>query len=98
MRWTAAILCFGLGACHGAGGTDGGVDGGADLGPPMAPTSLFDLNVLTPPGATPDGLDFFALPYPNDLRLDADGTPALGRFFRPDPILGGYLDIIDQRA
>jgi hypothetical protein len=57
------------------------------------PQALFELSVLSAAGDP--ALDFFALPYPNDLRLDADGTPALARFPRPDAILSNYVDVVD---
>lgn len=65
--------------------------------------SLFDLSLaqgltLTPGGGAPAGAEFFSLPYPNALRLDADGTPALAGFFHQDELIGGYVDVIDQHS
>ena len=66
------------------------------------PVGLFDLTVLNPlavPATASDtALDFYALPYPNDLRLDPDGTPALARYHRADALLGTYVDVIDANA
>jgi len=46
--------------------------------------------------ALQEPIDFFVMPYPNDLRLDADGTPALARYPRPDPLPASYTDSVDQ--
>ncbi len=62
------------------------------------PAALFDVEAIRPWSGPEDTLDFFAFPYPNALRLDADGTPALSRFHRPDAVLGGYVDVIDQHS
>ena len=47
------------------------------------------------PAATP--ADFFRLPFPNDARINADGTLYLNDFPRPGPSFIG-LDIVDRYA
>ena len=63
------------------------------------PVSLHDLHLpavtANPPTATND---FYALPYPNDLRMDADGTIALGSYPRDGGLLEQYVDVFDQRV
>ncbi len=49
--------------------------------------ALFEL-----PGAESD---FYALPFPNDLRRDADGTISLTGHPIPNDLTGDYLDVID---
>jgi len=57
-------------------------------------TALFSV-----PGAagTASDADFFQLPYPNDIRLDADGHPDLTEFPTPGPELLG-VDMIARYA
>jgi predicted esterase len=57
------------------------------------PKSLFNVGILEGAPA-----EFFELPYPNALRLDADGTPALAGFYRGDALLALYTDLIDQHG
>jgi hypothetical protein len=53
------------------------------------PTALHDLHQAAQPIATPTLTnDFYALPFPNDLRIKADGTVDLTLF----PHMGGLLD------
>lgn len=63
------------------------------------PESLFDLTLLAAPtSAEVPRNDFYALPYPSDLRLDSDGSPALARYPRPDGLPAHYTDVIDASA
>lgn len=39
--------------------------------------------------------EFYALPFPNDLRRDADGTIQLAGHARPNALLGDYLDVFE---
>lgn len=66
-------------------------DAGPDARLPQAAQSLFVL-----PG-TDDELGFFALPYPNDLRIDAEGFVDLDALVRPNAFLDDYFDTIDSR-
>lgn len=58
------------------------------------------------PGAkdTPSSADFFSLPYPNDVRLNADGRPNLEGFPTPGAALLGvdmvkrYVDAVEEHA
>ena len=60
-----------------------------------------EISVLfeVPRGAPPPS-GFYALPYPNDIRVDADGRIDLADHERPNPIVELYLDAIasDQRG
>ena len=51
------------------------------------PMALFELPRV---GTTPSG--FYALPYPNDLRLRSDGTIDLDEHLRPNELIGEYID------
>ena len=62
--------------------------------PTVGPLALFDLTALT----APTTVDFYALPYPNDLRLDSDGTPALAGYHRSQDLVGTFIDTIDAHA
>ncbi len=62
--------------------------------PTVGPQALFDLTTLT----APTTVDFYALPYPNDLRLDSDGTPALAGYHRSQDLVGTFVDTIDGHA
>src|SRR6266568_8954925 len=94
--WTAAALAALAGACSDSGtgvsSPDGGmaitVDGGA------AVAALFEV-----PAAGQHPSEFYALPFPNDLRLNrnrsgnADGTMDLADYPRPSDLIGRYIDI-----
>ncbi|HTM19005.1 MAG TPA: hypothetical protein VL172_00800 [Kofleriaceae bacterium] len=56
-------------------------------------TALFE---LPRDGAPPS--EFYALPFPNDLRLRADGTVDLDDHVRPNDLIGEYLDTISART
>jgi len=60
-------------------------------------TSLHDLHqpatLPSPPTLTQD---FYALPFPNDLRIEADGTIDLSAYPRRDGLLTEYVDDVDQ--
>jgi hypothetical protein len=57
--------------------------------------SALSLTAPAAPGVEPQ---FFSFPYPNDLRLDADGTPALAGFPREPGLVGSYVDIVDAHV
>lgn len=42
------------------------------------------------------GEDYYALPFPNDLRLDADGTISLDGHVVPNALTEEYLDAIEE--
>ena len=60
----------------------------AACGDPSAKTALFEL-----PG---DSTDFYALPFPNDLRRDADGTIDLSAFPTNSLIADKYREAADS--
>jgi len=68
----------------------------ADAGPDAfvgAASALFEV-----PGAEPPPSGFYALPYPNDIRIDgATGLIDLSDHVRPNEILGEYIDVIASR-
>ena len=71
--------------------TTAGADGGAggDAGPV---TALFDLDA---------GAEYYALPFPNDLRRRSDGTidmDGLARAFAAVPLLESYVDVIAHKT
>lgn len=41
---------------------------------------------------------FFTLPWPNDVRVDPDGTVSLAGFPRPSPIVAEYVDLFDAQV
>jgi alpha-beta hydrolase superfamily lysophospholipase len=88
------ILCALFGAGCGGGGGDGIIDAAeapdAYHGPSAA---LFEV----PRGAAPPS-GFYALPYPNDIRVDdGDGHIDLTDHPRPNQIIGEYVDIVGER-
>jgi predicted esterase len=82
MRWSVACLsCLALGACVVADNASPDASG--------APTvALFEL-----PGASGAGAsgEYYALPFPNDLRVRADGTLDLDAHPRPNVLIDQYL-------
>ena len=66
-------------------------DAGPDARLPQASQALFVL-----PGED-DAQGFFALPYPNDLRIDDQGFVDLDALVRPNAFLADYFDTIDQK-
>jgi len=67
----------------------------ADAGPDafVGPaTALFEV-----PGDEPPPSGFYALPYPNDIRVDDDGHIDLSDHVRPNDIIGEYIDVISGR-
>lgn len=76
--------------CSGGPGTTPAVDAGADAfnGPAAA-----RFEVPRPSQPPPSG--FYALPYPNDIRVDdGDGHIDLSDHARPNAIIGQYVDIV----
>jgi len=70
-----------------------GADGGVASGPA---TALFE---LPRPGAPTS--EFYALPFPNDLRRKTDGTIDLGGlapYFAQNPLLTSYLQIFSTKT
>ncbi|HVO30063.1 MAG TPA: hypothetical protein VMV18_04980 [bacterium] len=67
--------------CHS--GKRGGGEGGV--------AALFE---VPRPGVT---ADFYALPFPNDVRVDSDGTVSLAGHPRPTALTDTYLNAIDAR-
>ena len=87
---------FALGICSVVGsacGSDPALppDAGADARLPQASQALFVL-----PGAD-DAQGFFALPYPNDLRIDEQGFVDLGALVRPNAFFADYFDTISEK-
>jgi predicted esterase len=78
------VLAAGLAACPPA---DDPTD---DLG--VAVTALFEL-----PRAEPFP-EFYALPFPNDLRLRADGTVDLDQHARQSPFISGLIDVFGRKT
>jgi predicted esterase len=77
-----AVTVLFWGACSSASGPGG--------------TVLHDLHqtqVADPPTLT---ADFYALPFPNDVRMDADGTIDLSLYPRVGGLLGAYVDDFDR--
>ncbi len=61
-----------------------------DAGPSGPARALFDLDAIDD--------DFFAFPFPSDLRLDADGTPAMEGFPSSTiSIVGDLLELAETR-
>ena len=72
---------------------DAGSDGGVASGPA---TALFEL----PRSGTPPS-EFYALPFPNDLRRQPDGTidlSGLMPYFAQNPLLTSYLQIFSTKT
>src|SRR4051812_43206927 len=44
------------------------------------------------------GSDFYAIPFPNDLRMRADGTIDLDALPRPSDLIATYLDVISRKS
>lgn len=91
-RLFAYCVCFALMACSGGSGAPG--DAGVPDGMPDAfvgeATALFQVPRSEPP---PDG--FYALPYPNNIRVDdTTGLIDLADHLRPTPILAEYIDAV----
>ncbi len=88
LRVVVAALLVGA-ACSSPAGTP------VDAAPPDAfvgpATALFELSRGAPIS------EFYALPFPNDLRRKADGTLDLSDHQRPNPLIEQYLDIISSR-
>ncbi len=86
MRILSIVCCGTLAAtlCSGAGCKD---EGGV--------TVLHDLHQGVIPGRPTATEDFYALPFPNDLRKRSDGTVDLSAYPRPDPLVAHYLTGID---
>lgn len=88
MRWRACLLglgWLGIGACAYE-------NPGQDrIVPPT--TALFEL-----PGASAAGAsgEYYALPFPNDLRVRADGTLDLDAHPRPNALIDEYLGIFSS--
>ena len=57
---------------------------------------LHDLRVLE--ASAEPSLDFYALPYPNDLRRDEDGTSSLAGYLRKEGVLAQYVDLFDRAS
>lgn len=74
----------------GAGGRPAAPDGAPGDGPPAAAPAL----ALFAWPAEPQ--DFYALPFPNDLRVRADGTLDLASHVRDDGVVGQYIDIVSE--
>ena len=61
------------------------------------PHVLFDLHEPATPIATPTATDdFYALPFPNALRVRDDGTVNLDRYARVGGQIDDYVATIDQ--
>lgn len=94
LHWLA-LGCAGLLAC----GDSGGGVTMPDAAPDAFVGSASALFQVPREGQAPaDG--FYALPYPNDIRVDATGRIDLSDHVRPNAIIGQYLDIIaaEQRG
>jgi len=80
-----------LAACSGgAGSSDSGASDGAPDAYVGEATALFEVPRSEPP---PDG--FYALPYPNNIRVDdTTGLIDLSDHLRPTPILEEYIDAV----
>lgn len=93
LRWPALLLvCAGCTAVpEGLPGSDSDADG-----PPYLVQALFEVPRIDAP--PPSG--FYALPFPNDLRVMDDGTIDLRDHLRPNQLIGLYLDTItaEQRG
>jgi predicted esterase len=58
---------------------------------------LFDLHQPSTPVSVPNAIDdFYALPFPNALRVRADGTVDLTRYARVGGQIDEYIDTIDR--
>ncbi len=82
-----ALLLAGLLAACGEGGGDA-----ADAGPTIGPANAL---FAVPGGASTSG--FYALPYPNDIRVGDDGRIDLSDHPRPNAIIGEYVDVVAER-
>lgn len=87
--WGLLGLILAVGCTDGAGTTpptDAGVD--AFIGPAAA---LFEV----PRPDQPPASGFYALPYPNDIRVDdGDGHIDMSDHARPNEIIGQYVDMV----
>lgn len=75
-----------LWAC--GGNSSGAPDAGLDAHVPGPAQALFVL-----PGTAPDD-GFFALPYPNNLRISEEGLVDLDELVRPNAFMADYFDTI----
>lgn len=94
-RWTVAAL-IGAVACGDAGAGITAPDAAPDAFVGGA-SALFEV----PRPGQPPASGFYALPYPNDIRIDDDdGRIDLSDHIRPNAIIGEYLDVIaaEQRG
>jgi predicted esterase len=64
--------------------------------PDASPGPALALFEVPRPGAPPAS-GFYALPFPNDLRVGEDGRVDLSDHARPNAIIGEYLDVIADR-
>jgi dienelactone hydrolase len=91
-RLSAAFAALALAVAAGCGGNEADpVDASPDayIGPAAA---LFEVPRGAPP---PSG--FYALPYPNDIRVDEEtGAIDLADYIRPNPLIGLYVDSISN--
>ncbi len=86
------VLAFSLVAAAACGGDPAqSPDAGPDARVPEASQALFVL-----PG-TDDAQGFFALPYPNNLRIDSQGFINLDSLVRPNAFFADYFDTISER-
>src|SRR5262245_59884865 len=84
-----AILALFVAACGDDSGDLGSRDGGADNGPV---TALFEI-----PRGGPIS-EYYALPFPNDLRVRSDGTIDLDQHVRPNVFAGFVIEIIAKNT
>lgn len=95
MRFVVSLLALLLAAACTPGG--GAADAGpADAGPDAwygSATALYEL----PRGGQPTS-EYYALPFPNDLRMREDGTIDFEGHVRPNALLEEYLDTFSQKA
>src|SRR5687767_14937315 len=86
MKWSVLSL-FAVAACNSGGGE-----------PPGA-VAMHELHEAATPVIVPmKDDDFYALPFPNALRVEADGTVDLRRFpraFEPGTLVHTYIETID---
>jgi predicted esterase len=86
--WLAALVAATGGACSDSGSATTNPDApgpAADAGPPVA--AFFEV-----PSPGQKISEFYALPFPNDLRLHADGTIDLSDYARPSVLIGNLID------
>ena len=81
-RWLLGLLLCAGGCTEGPGDSPGG----------LGTEALFEL--LDTDGRTQSG--FYALPFPNDLRRDTDGTISLKGHQRSTALIEEYLQVIDD--